>query len=702
MSGPRIEGIDAVLSPRAVAIVGASADPARIGGRPIRYYKQTGFAGALYPINPNRAEIQGLKAYPSLADVPDGLDCVVVAVPPELALPALEQAAAKGARGAVIFTANYAEAGPAGVLRQQELVASARAKGMRLLGPNCLGVYNAASGHAATFGSFLEGEPAPDAPIGIIGQSGAYASYIYVLLRKRGLGAARWLATGNEADITVADAIGHMAGDDGVKVIAAFLEGVRDGPAFLDALEMARAAGKPVVLLKVGRSETGADAARSHTGAIAGNDQVFDALVGQMGGYRACTTEELIDVVEALIRRGPVPGNRLGVLTISGGAGVLMADAAEAAGLELPYMPDTTQARLKAENPLGSFSNPVDFTAQAMNDLSLVGRALRAMLEEGDVDAVAGFFMTWIASPVMGERLQAVIAEAMRGYEDRTIALAVSAPDEVLAAYRAKGIIVNEDPSRVVVTLGALAWIGRALKKPKRSAIDCSGAPRLTGEERSDTTAKAFLAQAGFKVLPEQVVRTPEEVAKVAARLGGPVALKIVSPDIVRKSEVGGVVLDVAPEAAAARARAMVAAVAAARPRAEIDGVLVSPMAGWGVELVMTAHRDALFGPVVTVGLGGPFVALHQDVAVRAAPIDETEALAMIDGLRGRPLLDRWRDRPFADVETAAKALAALSRVAAANAEHMEAIEISPLLVRASDAVMLDVLITCRDPQWPT
>ncbi|MGL4285124.1 MAG: acetate--CoA ligase family protein, partial [Phreatobacter sp.] len=359
MSGPRIEGIDAVLSPRAVAIVGASADPARIGGRPIRYFKQTGFAGALYPINPNRAEIQGLKAYPSLADVPDGLDCVVVAVPPELALPALEQAAAKGARGAVIFTANYAEAGPEGVSRQQELVASARAKGMRLLGPNCLGVYNASSGHAATFGSFLEGERAPDAPIGIIGQSGAYASYIYVLLRKRGLGAARWLATGNEADIAVADAIGHMAGDDGVKVIAAYVEGVKHGPAFLGALAMARAAGKPVVLIKVGRSETGAAAAMSHTASLAGDDQVFDAVVRQMGGYRARTTEELIDVVEALARRGPLAGNRLGVLTISGGAGVLMADDAEAAGLVLPVMPAATQARLKAENPLGSFVNPV-------------------------------------------------------------------------------------------------------------------------------------------------------------------------------------------------------------------------------------------------------------------------------------------------------------------------------------------------------
>ncbi|QCI63782.1 acetate--CoA ligase family protein [Phreatobacter stygius] len=694
MTAPRVDGIDAVLSPHSIAIVGASVDPARIGGRPIRYYKQTGFAGALYPINPNRSEIQGLKAYASLADVPDGLDCVVVAVPPELALPTIEQAAAKGARGAVVFTANYAEAGPEGVLRQQELVAAARAKGMRLLGPNCLGVYNASSGHAATFGSFLEGERAPDAPIGIIGQSGAYASYIYVLLKKRGLGAARWLATGNEADITVADAIGHMAGDDGVKVIAAYVEGVKDGPAFLGALGMARAAGKPVVLIKVGRSESGAAAAMSHTASLAGDDQVFDAVVRQMGGYRARTTEELIDVVEALARRGPLAGNRLGVLTISGGAGVLMADDAENAGLVLPVMPAATQARLKAENPLGSFVNPVDFTAQAMNDLGLVGRALRAILEDGDVDAVAGFFMTWIASPVMGEKLQGVIAEAMQGYEDRTIALAVSAPDEVLSAYRAKGIILNEDPSRVVATLGALAAIGKALKAGGRSAIDLTGTPRLTGAETTEAAAKAFLVKAGLEALPEQVARTPEDVTATALAFGGPVALKIASADIAHKSDAGGVALNVAPDDAGARARVMIQAVSAAHPQARIDGVLVGPMAGEGVELIVAARTDPVFGPVVMVGLGGLFVEVMQDVVFRAAPIGEAEALAMIDSLKGRALLDGLRGRPKVDVAAAAAALAALSRVAAANAGRFDTIEINPLLVRAKGAVMLDALVT--------
>ncbi|CEJ14534.1 succinyl-CoA synthetase subunit beta [bacterium YEK0313] len=697
MTAPRIGGIDAILAPRSVAIVGASADPVRIGGRPIRYYKLGGFAGGLYPINPNRAEIQGLKAYASLADVPDGLDCVVVAVPPDLALPALGAAAAKGARGAVIFTANYAEAGPEGLRRQQELVETARAHGMRLLGPNCLGVYNAATGHAATFGSFLEGERAAPAPIGIVGQSGAYASYIYVLLRKRGLDAARWLATGNEADITVADAIAHMAADDGVKVIAAYVEGVKDGPAFLAALGMARAAAKPVVLIKVGRSEGGAAAAMSHTASLAGDDKVFDALVRQAGGFRTHTTEEMVDVTEALARRGPLAGNRLGILTISGGAGVLMTDDAADRGLVLPPLPAATQARLKADNPLGSFTNPVDFTAQAVNDLNLVGHALRAILEDGGVDAVAGFVMTWVASPATGERLQAVLGEAMRGYEDRVMALAASGPDHVLAAYRAKGFILNEDPSRVIATLAALAAIGRMLREPAAPAVGLDDMPRLTGTETTEAAAKAFLVKAGLQALPEEVAATPDAAAAIAARLGRPVALKIVSADIAHKSDAGGVALGIAPDDVAARSRAMLAAVAAAAPDARIDGILVGPMAGDGVELIVAARTDPVFGPVVMVGAGGVFVEVMRDVVFRAAPVDEAGARAMIDALKGRALLAGLRNRPAVDVAAAARAIAALSRVAAANAGSFDTIEINPLLVRAGDAVMLDALITRKD-----
>jgi len=691
---PRPEGLDALLSPKAIAIVGASGDPARIGGRPIRYARDMGYGGAIYPVNPTRAEIQGLKAYPTLASIPGEIDCVVIAVAPDLAEAAIADAAAKGARGAIVFTAAYAEAGPEGVIRQERLTALGRKHGLRILGPNCLGIFNAATGHAATFGSFLEGGNVPGGTIGIVSQSGAYASYLHVLARDRSLGVARWIATGNEADVTVADCIAHLAADPGVKVIAAYVEGVKDGPAFLAALESARAAGKPVVLIKVGRSERGAEAARSHTASLAGDDLVFDHLVRAAGAIRVLTTEALMDAVEGLSRRGPLPGTRLGIVTISGGAGVLMADAATDVGLDVPPMPPETAARLKAENPLGSFANPLDVTAQAFNDPSLVGKTLKAIFAEGHMDAVAAFFMTWIASPVMGPRMQAEIEGALVGHEHRTVALAVTAPRNVLDAYRAKGIICLEDPSRVVAMLGAMAEAGRALAMPGSASIDLIGVPCLDGTESDEASAKAFLAKAGLTVLPEMVAATPQEAAAAAMGFGRPVALKILSADIAHKSDVGGVALNIAPDDALAAATTMMARVTAAKPTADIKGFLVSPMAGDGIELIVAARMDPIFGPIVMVGLGGVFVEVMKDVVFAAAPIDEEAAAALIDRLKGRVLLDGVRGRPGVNVGAAARAVTALSRVAAANHGRFDTIEINPLLVTATDAVMLDALIT--------
>lgn len=690
---PNTSGLSAILAPASVAIVGASADPTRIGGRPIRYYRDAGFSGDLYPINPNRREIQGLKAYPALADLPGAIDCVVVAVTPDLAEPALVEAAEKGARAAVVFTANYAEAGPEGLTRQQRLTDIAHARGIRLLGPNCLGVFNAATGHAATFGSFLEGGLTPPGSVGIVSQSGAYASYLYVLARARSLGVSRWIATGNEADATVADFIAHMAGDDGVKVIAAYVEGVKDGPAFLAALEMARAAAKPVVLVKVGRSEAGAKAAQSHTASLAGDDAVFDAVAAQAGAFRARTTEELIDVVEGLALRGPLRGNRLGVVTISGGAGVLMADAATEVGLITPEMPAQAQARLKAENPLGSFANPVDVTAQAFNDFGLVGRSMRAIFQDGGMDAVAGFFMTWLASPLIGEKMQATIAEAMVGFEDRVVALAVTAPRETLDAYRAKGVILHEDPSRVVATLGAMATIGRRLTAEGRAPAE-AGLPILTGSERDEAAAKSFLSNAGLPRLTEVFAATTEAVGAMTKGMSGPLALKIVSTDLPHKSDVGGVALNVTPAIAEHAALAMRERVAKMAPAARIAGFLVGPMARDGVELILAARMDPIFGPIVMVGLGGVLVEVLRDVAFRACPVSETQARAMIDELKGRAILDGVRGKPPVDVAAAARALARLSQVAAANAGRFDTIEVNPLLAMPEGAVMLDALVT--------
>ena len=327
MTQPRSRSsIDTLLRPRSVAIFGASDDPARISGRPLRYLLEAGFAGPIYPINPNRATVQGVTAYASLADVPQVPDVALIAVPASLTEQAVRDCVDKGAKGAVIFSAGYAESGEDGLAVQRRVADIARAGGLRLLGPNCLGVFNPQIGFYGTFTQSLDKELPSAGPLGIVSQSGAYGSHIAYLARRRGMGINYWITTGNEADVDVSECLEWMAGQEDVKVIMAYVEGVRDGARFRRALALARRNRKPVVMMKVGRSEIGARAASSHTASLAGSDAIYDALFRQYGVHRAETTDEQLDVAYACLRGIFPEGDKLGVVTLSGGAGVLISD----------------------------------------------------------------------------------------------------------------------------------------------------------------------------------------------------------------------------------------------------------------------------------------------------------------------------------------------------------------------------------------
>jgi acyl-CoA synthetase (NDP forming) len=413
---------------------------------------------------------------------------------------------------------------------------------------------------------------------------------------------------------------------------------------------------------------------------------------------RVDTTEEMLDLAYAMTRARLPRGNRLGIVTISGGAGVLMADAAEREGLVVPPLPEPVQARLLAANPLAAPRNPVDITAQAVNDFGLVRDNVAALLEDGDYDCVAGFFTMWPGLDAIGPKLQAALREGSTRRGDRPFALCVIAPPDIAARYEADGYLLFEDPARAVAALGAMARLGA------RFAADPPGAPpRLpTGaapvprERVSEAEAKRLLASAGVALLPERLAGSAQEAAAAFDALGGPVALKIVSRDIAHKTEIGGVVLDVASAAEAAQAYdTIVAAAARHAPQARLDGVAVAPMARGGVELIVGARQDPVFGPVVLVGLGGIYVEVLRDVALRVGAVDAAEARRMLGELKGHALLAGARGRPPADLEAAAQAIAALSVYAAANAGRFESIEINPLLVRPAGqgAVALDALI---------
>lgn len=687
-----------VFRPRSFAVLGASDDSTRIGGRPILYTKQA-FEGPIYPVNPKRDRVQGLTAYPDMASIPDDVDFALIALPAPLVEQAVRDCAAKGVRCCLIFSSGFAEVGAEGTAMQARVVAAAREAGIRILGPNCLGLFDAAHGFFPTFtGTLDRGLPDPG-HVGIVCQSGAYGSHIYFLNRIRGIGVGRLLTTGNESDIAVAEGIHALAEDEATGCILAYAEGMQDGPAFRHALETARRNGKPVAIMKVGRSRIGAAAAASHTASLAGEDAIFDAVCRQHGAYRARATEELIDIAYATRRRVYPTGRRLGLVTISGGAGVLMADAAEDYGLDVAPMPEGAQTRLKAALPFASPVNPVDVTAQVFNDMSLIRTNMDLMFAEGGYDAIVAFFTSMAGSPVNAEGLREALVGSARENPDTPIVLSAIAPPEIVADYECDGFLVFEDPTRAVAAVAALTRFGESFARPPLDAAPPRAAEALLAGPMTETRAKEVLAAAGIPMLEERLAPDPEAAADAAAELGFPVALKIVSAQIPHKTEIGGVALDLADaEAVREAGRAMLERARAAHPEAAINGLLVAPMAGEGIETILGILRDPVFGPVVMFGLGGIFAEVLRDVTFRAAPFDAAEARRMIDEIKGRAVLDGVRGRAGGDVDALAETLAALSRFAAAHADDLETCDVNPFLLRppGQGGVALDALLVGR------
>lgn len=694
-------GLDAILRPRSIAIIGASQDATKIGGRPVQLLQRFGFPGAIWPVNPRATEVQGLPAFASVAALPAAPDLAIIAVAAEHAGSALEQCAARGTGAAVVFSSGFAELGAEGEAAQAALGAIAARTGMRILGPNSLGAVSVAERSIATFSIVLEGALPPPGPLGIASQSGNLGSYTMLLARERGIGVSRFLTTGNECDVDIADCIAWLARDAATKVVLAVLETCRDAPRLVRALELAREAGKPVVVLKIGATEAGQAAAASHTGALAGSDAVFDAVFARTGAVRVRSVEALLDLGHAAaVAADHLPrGRRTMLLTASGGFGVLLADAATALGLELPAPEAATQSRILGVVPFASARNPVDATAQMGARPEVLTEILAALLADANCDAL----LLQLAASLYVPRLRAVFLPALRAmreqHPEKLLMLSVHGPADAVAECTALGIPVADGVDASTAVLAGLCALAEARATPMRPAVVVPPAAPLDGNAlRTEAAAKRALAAAGVPVLPERVVQSAAEAAEAAAALGFPVVLKIVSPDLPHKTEVGGVALDLRDaDRVSAAHHAMLAKVRAAAPQARIDGVLVAPMLRGGVELILGAKQDPVFGPVVMVGLGGIFAEIMQDVAVRPAPVDEAEAHDMLRSLRAFPLLDGARGRPKADVAAAARAVAALSCFAAQQAATVAEVEVNPLLVLPDRAVALDALVIPKE-----
>ena len=695
MSG-RFSSLDSMLRPRSIAVLGASNDPTRIGGRPISYMLSQKFAGAILPVNPNRAEVQGLPAYASIADLPSVPDAAIVAVPAELAVQAVDDLGARGVRSAIVFTAGFAEMNEAGRLAQDRMLAAAKRHGMRLLGPNCLGLFNAHIGFYPIFSSSFENGWPPPGRIGIASQSGAYGTHMFATARNRNIGTPICVTTGNEGDVTIGDVIGWLAEDPDTDVIAAYAEGIHEADRFLAALAAARTARKPVVMMKVGTSTLGAHAAQSHTASIAGDDAVTDAVLAEFGVVRARTTEEMLDIATTATRRIYPARNTLGVITISGGAGVLISDAAAALGLAMPEMPAEAQARHKAMVPFAAPRNPVDCTAQAFNDMSLIGRFTDSMIEDGGYASVLGFFTQVGGADSIAPKLREQMNASKARHPDRLFVLSVVAPTERIREYEADGFTVFEDPTRATIAIHAMGRFGEAF-------VDTPGLPPptvpivdLPPTNPSEAAAKRILAQAGISAAPEAACATPDAAVEAAERFGYPVVLKVLSPDIIHKSEIGGVILGVrGADAVRAGFATLLDRARAAAPAARLEGILVAKQLRGGVECILGVQRDPVFGPVAMFGLGGIFVEVLRDVALHRCPFGPDVAERMIRSLRAAPVLLGARGRPPADIAALAAMLSRLSVFAHQAGQRLRSIDLNPVFAMpegegayAADAVI--------------
>ncbi len=682
----------AFFSPAAVAVVGASRDPSRVGARLLDALQSSRYQGELYPVNPHATEIQGLRAWPSVRAIPGPVDLAVVAVPRDTVLEVAKDCADKGIRALLVITADFAETGPEGRAAQERLLALARARGLRLIGPNCFGLLNTAPAARlnATFGAPMP----PRGSIAIASQSGALGLALVTTAQRQQIGISSFVSIGNKADVSTNDLLEYWEQDEETKVILLYLESFGNPRRFA---EIARRVGrrKPIVALKAGRSTAGRRAAGSHTAALAANEVAVEALFRQTGVIHARTLDEFFAIGAALAWQ-PVPrGRRVAIVTNAGGPGILCADACEEAGLLVSELSDSLKADLKAVAPgAASLRNPIDLIATATP--AHYRQTVATLLADEAIDALVACYVSVTTAD------SSEFARALRQGAD-LVPVAQEKRKPLLACWMAEHepsgastlrqdhIPVSSLPEMPARVLGQLAAYADWLRQPAGLFVECSnmdlaacrslcrdtldrdGPGWLSGE-----ATRKLLVSAGFSLPTGGLAKTADQAARLARTIGSPVAVKLASRRFVHKSDVDAVRLNVGSEAEVrAIFRDFRARFAAERPE-DMDGVIVQPMLKGGVEVMAGLTVDAQFGPLVAFGLGGIHVEILGDVQFRLAPLTERDAAEMVRTIKGARLLDGYRGHPPADVAALTELLQRLSRLAEALPEICE-LDLNPI-----------------------
>lgn len=680
-----------LFEPRGIAVIGASRDLKRIGGQPVKYLSTYGYPGRVYPVNPNYEEIAGLKCYPSARAIDGPCDVAIVALNARAVPQAIRDCGEKGVRFAVVLSSGFRETGEAGAALEREMLAAAREHGMRVIGPNCQGYLNLANRMYATFGVLGLEPELKQGPVSTVSQSGGFGFGIVTQCEQAGVGFRCIVSSGNESDVDTPELIDAYAQDPGTQVIVGYIEGVRDGRARMRAADRALREGKPLLMWKTGNSDAGKKASLSHTAALTGSYDVYRAAYRQAGILEVRDIDEISDATRAFLGKRLPRGNRVAALGSSAGSCILFADRCAELGLEMAtLLPETEAALAKVLPAFGSPRNPVDVTADVFNDLSAFLRAVELVLGDPNVDQL-GVLYAGLSGEIALACNRAVAEAAAKS--DKPVMLAWTARrHRAEAAYKLveeAGIPYFTSPVRLANAAGALANFARFRERAlSRSALfpEGGGAPPMLiarAGALSETDSKALVAAWGVPATRDVLVPSRDDPVAAARGLAYPLAVKIASADIAHKSEAGGVALGIRNAAELAAAVEQVTASARAyAPKARIEGVLVCEMVTNGVEMLLGVIDDPVFGPTVALGLGGVAAEALRDVTYRVAPFDEAEARAMIAELRGARLLGAFRNRPPADVEALARAVARVSQAAWSQRGRLAELDINPLFVR--------------------
>ncbi|MEM0907747.1 MAG: acetate--CoA ligase family protein, partial [Pseudomonadota bacterium] len=674
------ERLSLCFTPQSAAIVGASTNPNKFGGRALQFCLERGYGGRLYPINPGSPVVQGVPAFASLADLPEAPDIAVIAVPAAQVRDSLIAAGEKGAKVAIVYGAQFAEAGESGRAAQDDLLDIAKPYGMRMVGPNCMGVISLASGFVASFTTAPQHHHGQGWPqvgsVSVASQSGAVGIQMFAQLRDRGIGLANWISTGNQADIDVADAIAYYAGDPATKTIAAYVEDASRGLKLVQALELARQARKPVVILKVGTTPEGGVAAAGHTASMYVEDRVVGDLFAQYGVLRARSINELIDLVAAC-NAGVVPqGPEVAAVSVSGGGAVMISDAAALGGLTLPEYPADAIADLKAVNSFVNDRNPIDISAPSMANMEITGGHLRWGTERG-MPTMLGYISHVPLVPRTRAEIIPKLMALTADHPNQLVAMAANLHAEDRAALVKTGMAVFDDPILATEAVAKLAAAGRAFAEPAQEP-----APPQSGG-----SVDAALRHAAIKQPQTRNVEALSDALAARADFGA-ITLKLSAPTLEHKTEINGVATNLSNDAAVETAYARLTSILNAQKDTFPGLRLIAQEQINGIEILVAVRQDPHFGPLICLGTGGTMAEIFDDLTYLKTPVTNAQAVAMVDRIRASRMLDGWRGAPAVSRPALINAIVGLSEKAGA----VPAFEINPLIVTPDAAYTVDLV----------